>query len=282
MLNFLHTFNPQSTLFKFSFLEIHWYGLLIALGALLGFLTLYYLAKRYGLKKDDIYNLAFYVIVFGLIGDRLYYVIYAWQNYSQNLWDIFKIWEGGLAIHGAMIAGIIVLIIYGKRHKISFWLLLDLVVVSLALAMAIGRWGNYFNQELFGLPTNLPWGIPIQPEFRPANYITAAYFHPTFIYESLYNLGIFISLFCWHILRLKKYKNPEKVQGLGNITLAYFFLYSVGRFMTEFLRTDYSPYVLGIRWAQIMSGMIIIACLIIFGYKLIQYFKIKIKQKKTG
>lgn len=281
MFNFLHTFNPQPILIKLGFWEIHWYGLLIAFGALLGFLALYYLAKRYGLKKDDIYNLAFYVIVFGLLGDRLYYVIYAWQNYSQNLWDIFKIWEGGLAIHGAMIAGILVLLIYGKRHKIPFWLLLDLMVVSLALAMAIGRWGNYFNQELFGLPTTLAWGIPIQQQFRPADYMQFTYFHPTFLYESLYNLGIFISLFCWHLLRLKKYKSPEKIQGLGNIALAYFFLYSSGRFMTEFLRTDFSPYIMGIRWAQLVSGLIIIACVMIFGFKLQRHFRGKINQKKT-
>jgi phosphatidylglycerol:prolipoprotein diacylglycerol transferase len=277
MFNFLHTFNPQPILFKLGFLEIHWYGFLIAIGAALAFAVFYYLAKQYGFKKDDIYNLVFYVVIFGLLGDRLYYVIYAWEYYSQNLLDIFKIWEGGLAIHGAMIAGIIVILVYAKRHKLSPWLILDILVVCLALAMSLGRWGNYFNQELFGWPTNLPWGIPILPAHRPAELIGSNYFHPTFLYESLWNLLVFAGLFIWHKVRLAKQKVPEQMRGLGNIALAYFILYSVGRFSNEFLRIDYSPYVFGLRWAQVASLAIIVICLVIAGYKLFRKFRVKIK-----
>lgn len=280
MFDLLHTFNPQPILFKLGFLEIHWYGFLIALGAGLAFWVFYYLARRYGLKKENIYDLVFYVVIFGLLGDRLYYVFYAWEYYSQNLWDIFKIWQGGLAIHGAMIAGIIVILIYAKRHKLSPWMILDILVVCLALAMTIGRWGNYFNQELFGWPTSLPWGIYISPEHRPIEFINSQYFHPTFLYESLWNLIIFAVLFFWHKLRLAKQKVPGQIRGLGNIALAYFMLYSAGRFSNEFLRIDYSPYVFGIRWAQLTSLAIILGCLVIIGYKI--YKKIKPQGQNPG
>ncbi len=263
LINFLHTYHPQPILLQLGWLQIHWYGFLIALGALLGFLVVLYLSKQYGLKKEKIYDVTFYLIIFGLIGDRLYYVFYAWEYYSKHLFDIFKIWQGGLAIHGAMIAGILVIYIYGKRNKINPWLLADLIIVALPLAMAIGRFGNYFNMELFGPPTNLPWGIPIDPANRPAEFASFTYFHPTFLYESIWNFLIFVILFVWHKIRLAKYKNLEKIQGLGNITLVYFILYSIGRGLNEFLRQDYSPYFLGLRWAQVASLIIIIICLII-------------------
>ena len=207
----------------------------ICLGFFLSFWAVLYLAKRYRIKKEQIYDLTFYLIIFGLIGDRLYYVFYAWDYYSQNLLDIFKIWQGGLAIHGAMIAGLIVIYLFAKKNKINPWLLGDLVVIALALAMVFGRWGNYFNMELFGRPTDLPWGIPINQANRPVEFMTDNFFHPTFLYESLWNLLIFVSLFVWHKIRLAKNKNLEKIQVLGSITLAYFILYSGGRFLNEFL-----------------------------------------------
>lgn len=274
MFNWLHTYLPQPILLRLGPIEIHWYGFLIALGAFLGFLVLLYLIKQYGIKKDDFYNLAFWVIIFGLIGDRLYYVFYAWEYYSSHLLDIFKIWEGGLAIHGAMIAGILVTYIYCKKHKLNPWQFTDLFVVALALAMVFGRWGNYFNMELFGTPTDLPWGIPIIEAKRPGTFASAQYFHPTFLYESIWNLGTFIILFIWHKLRLNK-NNPQQIKGYGNITLVYFFLYSIGRFLTEFLRTDYSPYFLGIRWAQFASLVIIFLVLALFLMRLMKKYFIK-------
>jgi phosphatidylglycerol:prolipoprotein diacylglycerol transferase len=273
--NWLHNFQPNPVFLQIGFVKIHWYGLLIAIGAILGFLTVLFLAKKYNLKKETIYDLSFYLIIFGLIGDRLYYVFYAWEYYSKNLLDIFKIWQGGLAIHGAMIAGLLVIYIYGKRKKINPWLLTDLMIVALALAMAFGRWGNYFNQELFGRPTDLPWGIPITPDKRPTDFINNNFFHPTFIYESLWNLIIFTILFYWHKIRLNK-NNPEQIKGYGNLTLVYFILYSLGRVLNEFLRIDYSPYFLGVRWAQLMSLIIIFSCGSIF---LIKFLKRKFKKE---
>jgi len=272
MINFLHTFEPQPILLQIGSFKIHWYGFLIAIGAVLGFVVVLYLAKQYKIKKDHIYNLAFYLIIFGLIGDRLYYVFYAWEYYSQNLLDIFKIWQGGLAIHGAMIAGLIVLYLYTKKHKLKLWLISDLIVIALPLAMAFGRWGNYFNMELFGKPTDLAWGIPITSINRPLEFMTNSHFQPTFLYESLGNLLIFAILFGWHLLRLKKNKNPEKGQGIGNITLAYFILYSILRFSNEFLRIDFSPMIFDLRWAQFVSLLIIVICLIIIIYKIYSRF----------
>ncbi|MCX6744711.1 MAG: prolipoprotein diacylglyceryl transferase [Candidatus Parcubacteria bacterium] len=292
MFNFLHTFYPNPILLQIGWLKIHWYGFLIALGALLGLLVFLHLAKQYGLKKEQVYDLTFYLVIFGLIGDRLYYVIYAWPYYSQNWLDIFKIWQGGLAIHGAMISGLIVVYIFGKKQKINPWLLADLVVIALALAMAIGRWGNYFNMELFGRPTDLAWGIPIAPENRPAEFLTQNYFHPTFLYESIWNFIIFISLFVWHQIRLAKnisqrltslgleIKKPDLNRGFGNITLVYLILYSLGRVGTEFLRLDYSPYFLGLRWAQFTSLLIIFGCICVIVYKIV--LKIKSGSKAAG
>lgn len=276
LFNFLHSYLPSPILIKIGWLEIHWYGFLIALGAFLAFLLVLRLGQKYGLAKEKIYDLAFYLIIFGLIGDRLYYVIYAWPYYSQHLLDIFKIWQGGLAIHGAMIAGILVIFLYGQKKKINPWLIADIFIMALPLAMAFGRWGNYFNQELFGRPTDLAWGIPILPEKRPLEFLSNNYFQPTFLYESIWDLLIFVIIYGWHKIRLAKYKNPESIRGLGNITLTYFILYSLGRFFNEFLRTDYSPYFLGLRWAQFFSLIIIGVCLVILLTK-----KIKKKFKKA-
>jgi len=267
MFNFLHTFLPNPILLQIGWLKIYWYGLFIALGALVAFLIFLYLAKKYRISKDTVYNLSFYLLIFGLLGDRLYYVFYAWPYYSQNLLDIFKIWQGGLAIHGAMIGGLLVLYFFSKKHKLNPWLILDILVVVFAAAMAIGRFGNYFNQELFGLPTNLPWGIPILPEKRPAEFLNAGFFHPTFLYECLGNLIIFALLFGWHKIRLSKIKTPGQIRGAGNIALAYFIFYSLVRFGNEFLRLDYSPYIFGLRWAQFASLIIIFSCIIIISYK---------------
>jgi len=281
MFYFLHNYLPSPILLKIGFLQIHWYGFLIALGALLGFLAVYHFAKQYGIKKDEIYDLTFYLIIFGLIGDRLYYVFYAWPYYSQHLGDILKIWEGGLAIHGAMIAGILVIIIYGQKHKINPWFLLDIFIIALPLAMAFGRWGNYFNQELFGRPTDFAWGIPILPAKRPPEFMNNNYFHPTFLYESLWDFLIFAFLWAWHKLRLAKYKNNlEQIQGLGNIALVYFILYSLGRFANEFLRIDYSPYFFTLRWAQFFSLLVIAVCLGIITINKF-YFR-KISEKKQS
>lgn len=263
MINFLHTFQPQPIIFKLGPFAVHWYGLLMIIGGLLGFSLMLWLVKKYKLDKRFFEDLLFWWVVGAIIGARIYYVIYAWEMYKSNWLDIFKIWEGGLAVHGIMLGGMITTFIYCRLKKKDFLLTADLVVTGLVAAQIIGRVGNYFNQEIFGRPTDLPWGIPIELAFRPEQFMNSSFFHPTFIYESLGNIVILIILLLIHKLRFKKKQFLP-----GQIFLSYLILYSILRFSLEFLRTDYSPLVFGVRWAQLFSaGLILVfGALLIYGY----------------
>ena len=258
MFSFLHNYIPEPLLIDLGFLRVHWYGFLMIIGGLLGLYVVLKLAQKYKIKENDILDLAILWIIFSLLGARIYYVLYSWSYYQDNLLEIFKIWNGGLAIHGIIIGGFTAVFVFCYKKKISFWKIADVVVPGLAIAQVIGRVGNYFNQEIFGKPTDLPWGIPILEVFRPERYQFFEYFHPTFMYESLGNLIIFVDLMILHWLVFKKkLKLPT-----GFIFLLYLIEYSILRFLLEFLRVDFSPTVLGIRWAMIFSALIIIGSLI--------------------
>lgn len=226
--------------------DIRWYGLLIAGAVLIGTLLAIRESKRKGLNEETLIDFLLFAIPSAIIGARLYYVIFSWDYYKNDPIQILNIMGGGLAIHGAIIAGIIVAIIFCKVRKISLWQLLDIVAPSLILGQAIGRWGNYANQEAHGGPTDLPWGIMINGEKV----------HPTFLYESIFNVIIFIFLM-W-------YRKKSKVD--GEIFLIYFSLYSFGRMFIEGLRTDslmFGP----IRVAQLISVLIIVICVLILYFK---------------
>ena len=178
---------------------------------------------------------------------RLYYVLFEWNTYARHPEQIIKIWEGGIAIHGAIIGGIIAAIIFAKIRRVSFWNLADIVAPALALGQTIGRWGNFFNSEAFGTPTNLPWKLYIPFDRRPPQYLNVEYFHPTFLYESLWNLivfGLLMRLFNWDIRRSRL--------KTGTIFLVYLSVYSIGRFVVEGLRTD-SLMFGDLRMAQVVS-----------------------------
>ncbi len=259
MFNFLHNYIPDPIFLNLGVVKIHWYGFLMVVGGLLALWIVIRLARQEKIKADQIVDLAFYWLVFSVIGARLYYVLYAWEYYRENLWDIVKVWEGGLAIHGILIGGFLAVLYFVQKNKLNFWRLADLIVPGLALAQAIGRVGNYFNQEIFGKPTDLPWGIPIEALYRPAQYLNNEYFHPTFLYESLGNLiifGILITLTC---LKIKGKVNWPA----GVLFGGYLILYSIQRFCLEFLRIDYSPVIFGVRWAMVFSGLIIVGSLIL-------------------
>jgi phosphatidylglycerol---prolipoprotein diacylglyceryl transferase len=253
-MNFLHHFTPEPILFALGPVKIHWYGLMLIIGMLLGMLVFFRLAKRYKLDQDKMIDLIFWTIVFGIIGARLYDVLLELPYYLKDPIAILKIWQGGLAIHGAIIAGAIVIWYFARKQKISFWLIAALFAPALALAQAIGRWGNYFNQELFGRPTSLPWGIPIDIFHRPTDYISDVFFHPVFLYESIGNFIIFLGIFLLH----KKINILEKINWQKFIVLIYLMAYSLLRFSMEFIRVDSTPTLIGIRWPQIIS--IIIFC----------------------
>jgi len=264
MVNFLHTYSPQPILLKLGPITIYWYGFLIVSGAILGLLVILKLIKYYNIKSDTIFDLSFWLAIFCLLGGRVYYILYAHEYFfaKNNFLNIFKIWQGGLAIHGVIIGGLLTLLVYSYKKRLSFWLLADIFAVLLSCAQIVGRWGNYFNQEIFGKPTDLPWGIPINVVNRPVNYLNFEYFHPTFLYESLLSILIFGILIFLHWRRIKKMQNSKlKIKNYGNVFLIYLILYSLVRFFMEFLRVDFSPLIFSIRWAQVFSIFIIVLSL---------------------
>lgn len=227
--------NPVA--FEIFGISIRWYGILISSGMLLGIYLAYNEAKKQGYNPDDIIDLALWCIPSALIGARLYYVAFEWEHYKGDLLKILNTREGGLAIHGGLIAGILAGYIFTRVKKISFWKTADIIAPCIALGQAIGRWGNYINGEAYGSPTNLPWGIMID----------GMKVHPTFLYESLWDFGLFLFLI--------NYRKNKKFN--GEIFLLYAVIYSSGRFWIESLRTD-SLMFMGMRTAQIVSALLIV------------------------
>ena len=183
--------SPGPIFIKIGSLTIRWYGLLIATAVLIGVSLSQYLAKRRHVNPDLLGDLVIWLVIGAIPAARLYYVLFEWSEYAKNPGKIVAIWEGGIAIHGAILGGTIATLIFARINKISFWQLADLVAPSLILGQAIGRWGNFFNSEAFGSPTNLPWKLFIPLERRPLGYENFDYFHPTFLYESVWNLIVF-------------------------------------------------------------------------------------------
>jgi phosphatidylglycerol:prolipoprotein diacylglycerol transferase len=240
--------SPGPILVQLGPIAIRWYGLLIASAVLIGVTLSQYLAKRRNVDPNLVGDLAICLVIAAIPCARLYYVLFEWEQYAQNPLQAFAIWKGGIAIHGAILGGIVAAIIFARIQKISVWLLADLVVPSLILGQAIGRWGNFFNSEAFGRPTDLPWKLYIPPQQRPLEFINYDYFHPTFLYESLWNLMVFAILMTLFFRDLKR-KPHLKV---GTLALVYMVAYSLGRFWIEGLRTD-SLMIGPLRMAQIVS-----------------------------
>jgi phosphatidylglycerol:prolipoprotein diacylglycerol transferase len=200
------------------------------------------------------------LVVGAVIGARVYYVALEWRQYAGNWGDIFAIWRGGIAIHGALIGGSLVTILYCRWRRQPFWSLLDVLVPAVALGQAIGRWGNFFNSEAFGLPTDLPWKLAIPVANRPSEFLFATGFHPTFLYESLWNLGV-----CLLLLQLLRSARRGRIQlPAGALSCVYLMAYSSGRLWIEGLRLDplclfsLPPFCAGgLRMAQLISLLLI-------------------------
>lgn len=297
MFSFLHNYNPSPIIFKIGWVTLYWYGLFIVLGILAGLGAILRIARLYQnyfeIKKERILDLSFFLIIFGIVGARLFDTVYNLNYFWKNPIDIFKIWQGGMSIHGAIFAGIITLFFYYRRHKdffliksdksiSSFLFLADLIVPGLVLGQAIGRWGNYFNQELYGLPTSLPFGILISPANRVSGFANFLYFHPVFLYEFILNLIIFAILIWAHLRRLKKLSASSPIMGEGNIFLSYLILYSSSRFFIEFLRIDSQPIILGLRLGQWISLLLIITSFAILINKFPCFSSQKVKQRPTN
>lgn len=223
---------------------VYWYGIIISVGVLLAIYTAMHNAKVFGVDSEVVVDLSLFAIPLSIIGARLYYVIFAWEQYRYNLWDILMINKGGLAIYGAVLTGILVGWFFAKRRKMSFWLLADICIPSLVLGQAIGRWGNYFNQEAYGYVIRTPaWQW-----FPAAVFIEAeGRFHmATFFYESAWNFCIFAFLMT--------YRKKRKV--VGDLFLYYLIFYGLGRLVIEGLRTD-SLYWGPFRVSQLLSAILI-------------------------
>lgn len=240
--------SPGPILVELGPLTVRWYGLLIATAVLIGVNLSQYLAKRRHIDPDLLGDLAIWLVVGAIPAARLYYVLFEWSEYAQHPERIIAIWQGGIAIHGAILGGMVAALIFARLKQVSFWQLADLVAPSLILGQAIGRWGNFFNSEAFGRPTDSPWKLFIPLERRPQGYANFEYFHPTFLYESLWDLTVFGLLLTLFFRGLQR-QPPIKV---GTLFLVYLAAYSLGRLWIEGLRTD--SLMLGpLRMAQVVS-----------------------------
>lgn len=256
--------SPPTNTFSIGPLTIHFYGLLIGIGVLVAIWVTMRRYERYGGNPSVAERVSVWAVVAGLLGARAAYVLPRWTEVTaQGFWHVFAIWEGGLAFFGGLTAGAIVglWMIAAQRspEKTAWWHITafaDAAAIGIPAAQAIGRWGNYMNQELFGTPSNLPWAVQIAPQFRPPQYADYATFHPTFLYESLWNAVIVIPVLLW---LEKKFKIAR-----GNMILAYLVFYGIGRFMLEFIRTDQATHVFGFRANQLVSAIVVVIALAIF------------------
>ena len=271
--------NPSRVAFTLFGRDVYWYGVLMALGILIGVWLTLKEGKRKKLTEDDILDMCLVIIPSGVVGARLYYVIFEWASYASNPIRALYIWEGGLAIYGAVIGGLIGMFIYSRVKKIRFLKLADCIAPGLVLAQAIGRWGNFFNQEAFGLPINngelmwFPFAVYIEGYHTFNGQPCSNPYHmATFFYESVWCLIVFIIL--WSCRR--KFKHD------GDAILSYAALYGLERMFVERLRGD-SLYIIkpggaiaaGIRVSEMLSFILVVA---IAAFFLIRHFK----EKKLG
>jgi phosphatidylglycerol---prolipoprotein diacylglyceryl transferase len=238
--------------FQLGPLQVHWYGVIIGLGIALGLYLAISESKRLGLHPDTFVDLLVWAIPIAILSARAYYVIFEWDYYSQNPGDIIKVWNGGIAIHGALIGAVITAIVFAKMKGISFWKLADIAAPSIILGQAIGRWGNFMNQEAHGGEVTRTFLENLYlPQFIiDQMYINGTYYHPTFLYESLWNIAGFVLL-----LVLRRKVNLRR----GEIFLSYVIWYSIGRLFVEGMRTDSLMLTEYLRMAQVISIVLIIA-----------------------
>lgn len=235
------TINPIA--FRIGPIDVYWYGIIIALSIGAGFLIAKRRGREFGLDSNVFDDFLLWVLLPALVGARLWYVLFNLDYYLANPSKIIAVWEGGLAIHGAVLAAVVVTLLYTQRRKINFLRFADVVAPGLILGQAIGRWANFVNQEAYGTPTDLPWAMYIAGEYR----------HPTFLYESVWNFLLFIGLYYYLGNRPRS----------GKVFALYMVGYSIGRFFIEGLRTD--SLMLGpLRVAQLVSLIMIAAGLVLF------------------
>ncbi|AKI97851.1 prolipoprotein diacylglyceryl transferase [Kosmotoga pacifica] len=246
-------------LLKLGPFEIRWYGFLIASAIFVAYLLGKKLALKEGIKEDHLIEMIFWGIIAGIIGARLYYVAFEFELYREYPMEIFRIWNGGLAIHGAIFGALLSGFLYTRLKKsagIKFLQASDIFTSVLPLAQAIGRWGNFMNHEAYGAPTDLPWKMYVPLAYRMPGFREFEYFHPTFLYESLWDLFVFFIVFNYTRKFRKNY---------GETTGLYMVLYSAGRYFIEALRLD-SLIVGQFRTAQVVSIILMICGAFLYLY----------------
>lgn len=253
--------SPGSNSISIGPLELRAYGLMIALGVIAAVEMARRRFAQRGLDPDDMSAVALWAVPAGLIGSRLYHVITDWRRFAEeDGWPAaLKIWEGGLGIPGGVIAGVLVGIWVGRRRGVPLGEGLDAAIPAVPLAQAIGRLGNWFNQELFGEPTTLPWALEVDTERRPVGYVEFETFHPTFAYEALWNLAL-VGVLLW--------VDKKRVLRPGYLLAVYVAGYSLGRLWVELLRIDPASLIVGVRvnvWVSIIAFTISVAVLFVSG-----------------
>ena len=272
-----HIFDVSENFVEFGGMTIKWYGVIIAFGFLLAVLFGGRMAYKYKVNLNNMVDVLIFGTVGGIVGARLYYVLFEWAYYKDHLGEIIQIWNGGLAIYGGIIGGLLMAYFVCKKHEMSMWQLLDFIGMSLLIGQGIGRWGNFANQEAFGTNTSAPWGML---SAKTTAYLTEHYseitakgiavdpnlpVHPTFLYESIWCLLGFAILY---FLSRKFYKFH------GELFLGYAVWYGIGRAIIEGFRTD-SLYITGttVRVSQLLSLGLVICCTLLLIAKIIEYKK---------
>lgn len=253
------TFEPLNPIaFSLGPISVHWYGIIIGLGLALALYLAIKEENRRGLEKDTFSDLMIWAIPIAIISARLYYVIFELDYYGEHPGEILQIWNGGLAIHGALIGAVITTYIFAKKRKISFWKIADIAAPSIILGQAIGRWGNFINQEAHGgeVTRSFLEGLHLPDFVINQMFIDGSYYHPTFLYESVWNLAGFVLLLVLRRVNLRR----------GELFLTYVIWYSIGRFFVEGMRTD-SLMLGSLRTAQTISIALAVGALVILLYR---------------
>jgi phosphatidylglycerol:prolipoprotein diacylglycerol transferase len=248
---------PDPVAFSILGIDIRWYALFMVAGVLAGLALTRFLAKKVGLDPDWVLDAAPWVVLVSILGARAYYVLLRADFFAAHPWDAINIRLGGLSFHGALIAGIVTFAILCRRAGQPFFAWADVAVPGVAIAQAIGRWGNWANQEAFGTPTDLPWGLAIDPQHRPLAFAAAERFHPTFLYESIFN-AVNALFLAWVALRIPYSPWLRHGDTLG----LYLISYGIGRFVIESIRTD-SLYLGPLPAAYWLSGGLIVSGIVV-------------------
>ena len=267
-------FQAPSTGVAFSIFgfDIRYYGIMLFLGMIAGIFTTCFVAKKYykQINPDLLLDFFPYMIIFSIVFARLYYVLLSLDYYLKYKGEIFAIWHGGIAIHGAILGGLISGIVFFKfLNNKPVLPYADVVSYGLVIGQAIGRWGNFFNSEAFGKPCDLPWKLYIELAKRPLEYVSVEYFHPAFLYESLWDIFVFLLLF----FVVRKIAAQFTQNAPGMVFFSYLALYSIGRIFIENIRTDSVLNVFGVPVAVLVSILILFASVILLIWTVLRYKK---------